>query len=441
MNSNLIYRTSFYVMLSAATAILCGEATDSRLDGFLPIIVTVAGVVAFLMVDRSEQWGIPRDVADILALGTLGILFVEWRADESQPIHALGHWLVYFQLIWYFLPKKTRDDWILFMLGLTQVLIGSVVNTGDLVGVWLFLWAMLAVWVLGLFFLQREARRFSDQARVVAVASPGADPYLGLFDLPFLAASLRVLTLTLVLGGVFFLMLPRHVGGTRARTAGTMTKHLTGFDEEVKLGQLGEILKNDSVVMSVEFTDESDRSISPTGEPLWRGVTLNSYEKGRWRKRFQHSRQLIESLKTFKNDPDHPKTVIHQTIKLEANDSPTLFAIRPILGIWAAATNRLPPDLSPVDGTIFRPEPRGPYDYVVLSDTDPESPQDGELPPSEEGIKVLSGMDADLKAQLAQIALPVVKDLPAKGAEGITARAHAWRPISAIPANSATPWR
>ena len=35
-----------------------------------------------------------------------------------------------------------------------------------------------------------------------------------------------------------------------------MSKHLTGFDEEVVLGQLGEILENDSVVMSVEFADE-----------------------------------------------------------------------------------------------------------------------------------------------------------------------------------------
>ena len=31
--------------------------------------------------------------------------------------------------------------------------IGSVVNPGDTLGVWLFLWSMLAVWVLGLFFL------------------------------------------------------------------------------------------------------------------------------------------------------------------------------------------------------------------------------------------------------------------------------------------------
>ena len=160
MNSNLIYRATFYVMLSAATAILCGESTDSRLDGLLPIIVTAAGVVAFLMVDRSGRWGLPRDLADILALGTLGILFLEYRTDDTRVIHALGHWLVYLQLIKYFLPKTTMDDWFLFLLGLTQVLIGAVINQGDMVGAWLFLWAMLAVWVLGLFFLQREARRF-----------------------------------------------------------------------------------------------------------------------------------------------------------------------------------------------------------------------------------------------------------------------------------------
>ena len=42
-----------------------------------------------------------------------------------------------------------------------------------------------------------------------------------------------------------------------------MAKHLTGFDEEVKLGQLGEILENDSVVMSVEFADE-ERQAGPS---------------------------------------------------------------------------------------------------------------------------------------------------------------------------------
>ena len=53
-----------------------------------------------------------------------------------------------------------------------------------------------------------------------------------------------------------------------------MAKHLTGFDEEVQLGQLGEILENDSVVMSVELADEDRKPASARREPLWRGVTL-----------------------------------------------------------------------------------------------------------------------------------------------------------------------
>ena len=205
-----------------------------------------------------------------------------------------------------------------------------------------------------------------------------------------------------------------------------MTKHLTGFDEEVKLGQLGEILENDSVVMSVEFSDERNRSIPPPGEPLWRGVTLSSYENGRWRRQLQRSRQSIEALKDFRNSLENPRKVIRQVIKLEANDSPTLFAMRPILGLWAGAANQLAPSLSPVDGSITRrPEARGAYDYEVLSDTNVQAPQDGELPPSADGVKALETLDGKLKARLAEIALPLVKDLPGEGIAGVTRRAQA----------------
>ncbi len=164
MKSNLIYRASFYIMLTVATMILCGEATDSRLNWFLPLTTAAAGIVAFLTVDQNRRWGLPRDVANFLALGTLGILYIEYSADPTQIIACLGHWVIYLQLIKYFLPKTAEDDWFLFLLGLTEVLIGSVTNQGDMVGAWLLFWAMLAVWVLGLFFLQREARRFQSEA-------------------------------------------------------------------------------------------------------------------------------------------------------------------------------------------------------------------------------------------------------------------------------------
>ena len=83
VNSILIYRASFYLMLTVATTILCGEATDSRLDSFLPVGVAAAGVLAFFTVDQSRRWGLPRDLANVLALGTLGLLF--WNTGPTTP--------------------------------------------------------------------------------------------------------------------------------------------------------------------------------------------------------------------------------------------------------------------------------------------------------------------------------------------------------------------
>ena len=344
---------------------------------------------------------------------------------RSEPDHRVpGHWLIYLQLIKYFLPKTAQDDWFLFGLGLTEVLIGSVTNQGDMVGAWLLFWAMLAVWVLGLFFLQREARRFQTESTAIALPSPVAkdDPYFGLFDVPYLAASLRVLSLTLLLGGFFFLLLPRQAGETRARSSGTMSKHLTGFDEEVALGQLGEILENDSVVMSVEFVDEDRKAIRPVGEPLWRGVTLIHYENGRWRRMRHHSLQTIVSMSVHDKKGANHREHIRQIIKLEPNDSATLFGIRPVL---EAAGRRINPYMDPVDGTLYRAESRGGYDYEILSDNDPDGPQESEMIPSEAAIGSLREMPVDLRTRFREIALPVIGGRPGRGPRGDRARARA----------------
>ena len=159
MNSYLVYRASFYLMLVVASMALVGDSADGQFAKLYTMAVAVAGAVAFFTVDLHRTWALPRPLANALAVATLGLLYFEYKIDDTQMIQALGHWLVYLQLVKYFLPKTAEDDWFLFLLGLMQVLIGSVVNQSDHVGTWLFLWAMLAVWVLGQFFLQREAHR------------------------------------------------------------------------------------------------------------------------------------------------------------------------------------------------------------------------------------------------------------------------------------------
>ncbi len=190
-----------------------------------------------------------------------------------------------------------------------------------------------------------------------------ADPYPGLLNGAFLVAAVRVPLTTLALGGVIFLLMPRRSSMARTNTSVGPARYLTGFDEEVKLGQLGEILENDSVVMSIELFDSDRNRIAPPVEPLWRGVTMAVYENGRWhRQRPETSSfpsQPIQRLKSNK--------IVRQHIRLEATDSTVLFGLRPMLD--ATAGPRTMPELNANDGTLLRTDPRSEtYDYRVVSE-------------------------------------------------------------------------
>jgi protein-glutamine gamma-glutamyltransferase len=424
MNSYLVYRASFYLMLVVASLALVGDSAEGQFAKLFTMAVTVCGIAAFFTVDLHRRWALPRPLATALAVATLGLLYLEYKVDDTQMIQSLGHWLIYLQLVKYFLPKTAEDDWFLFLLGLMQVLIGSVVNQSDQVGTWLFLWAMLAVWVLGQFFLQREAYRLLPaQKRLVESypVSPLVDPYHGLFDVPYLLATIRVLVTTLALGGLIFLVLPRRAGATRNQANAPMSRHLTGFDEEVQLGQLGEILENDSVVMSVAFTDEDDKTIRPTGEPLWRGVTMLRYDKGRWHRQSKPTQSVV-SFQNQNHRRSRSRRRIHQKINLEPNDSATLFGIRPMLD--ARSDHRFAPHLSTNDGTLFRPDSRGgDYEYDVISDADIDAPQPHESPPGDSD-RLLRTVPAELLPRLREIAEPLIATIATDDEAGMIARAR-----------------
>lgn len=104
-------------------------------------------------------------------------------------------------------------------------------------------------------------------------------PYPGLLGVPLLFASIRVAATTLALGGAIFLLMPRWNSQVAAQRGIPTARHLTGFSDHVQLGQISEILENDTVVMTVELF-QSDERIAPLDELLWRGVVLPSCQGG-----------------------------------------------------------------------------------------------------------------------------------------------------------------
>jgi transglutaminase-like putative cysteine protease len=446
MRFETLYRLSFNVMLFLATlALNIDVARDNPTAPLYPLAVAVAAAIAFVTVDRNPKLGLNRELANLLGLASILLSYAEYRYDPSLLVLAMGHWLVYLQIIKMFLPKTVEDDWFLFLLGLTQVIVGAF-QPGDYVGVVILAWALTAMWTLGLFHLRREAGRVLTPAPEPATPAspepePGPepkavplvhslrepDPYPNLVNGPFLASVSGMAMLTLLLGGLIFLLMPRWESDRARRfRAQGMTSHLTGFSDSVKLGQMGEILENDSIVMSIEMFDSNDRRVTPELEGLWRGISLQRYENGRW------SRSRARPVEFEEKDilDARPLRTIRQMIKLEQVDTDVLFAMRPIR--WADG-----PDLvmNRNDGSLYRLDLRpdvayiprmnrnpGAYSYTVLSaPASPLQPFENYPSPSVIETELLAVPEA-IRPRLTALAEGVVRDIPA---EDPVARAEA----------------
>ena len=412
MKFQAIYRASFYLMLTFATLVLSIDATDDNAFAMLyPLVVAIASVLAFVTVDRNPKLALSREVASWLAIGTMIPSVLEWYHNDHLLLLSAAHWLVYLELVKMFLPKSVEDDWFLFLLGLVQVLVGGVLSQSDKVGIALFVWALLALWVLTLFALHREALRMKDapMGTSAAVRFDRSEPYRGLLDLPFAFSTAKVAATTLALGGLIFLATPRFSSMGDSKGGGVAGKHLTGFDDEVKLGELGEILENDSPVMSVELVDTENARIIPDEsiEYRWRGISLDRYESGRWYRPRPREGSYIHGLpERFRG-----ARITRQLVKMEPTDNPILFGLRPVVGT-GAPDDRYAPNMSTLDGSFFRTDPRAiSFDYWIDSFDKADSPQQGEDYPSRDYIRRLTAISPKLKARLRPIALTLVEGI------------------------------
>jgi transglutaminase-like putative cysteine protease len=440
MSFRSLYRASLYLMLVLANTILSVDAGSlNRFAMLFPVAVALASCAAFLTVDRDPKRGLSRDLANFLAMGSFGIAFLEYWSDYGNLLLlALGHWLTYLMLVKMFLPKTTEDDWFLFLLGLVQVLIGVFISQSDAVGQLLTAWALLAVWTLGLFHLHREAERpIAVPGVTITPAPPRVNPYPGLVNRSFLIGAFGIACLTFFLGAFIFLLMPRwsaRAGSTSRGQPGP--SYLTGFSGSVRLGQLGEILENDQIVMTIESFDEDDQKIHPPEDSLWRGSILVDYDGRSWSKDKDYPPDYYRRIAHI----EPPVRFRRHTIKLEPIQTEYLFAPRPFFRVAGRTTEIL---YNTHDSTIARrnePLPQGViaafsnrgagFDYQVFTFADPHSIQPYEVYPAHFPLgprrslyeAMLAIPNQDLADRLASIAQEVVAKIPAHNHE---ARARA----------------
>jgi transglutaminase-like putative cysteine protease len=351
--AGLLFRTSLYAAISLATiGLWMGE--DDPLP--YPWLVIFCVVAAYAFTDLWGIFTIPPSLHPWLAVGVVAFFVREEMASyRIDPVMPLGHLMMLFQIILLFHAKTHRTDWLLLLTSFLQMLIAALHNNRVEFGILMGTFLALIVWTMTQFLLLREFERYTQ----MAVRQPGRSAWKRSVAGSF-GSSLVIFAAAILL----FLVIPRRGQSAWVPAPQRPGQYLSGFDERIRLGQLGTILESDEEVMTVRMFDEEGEPYDPSDEPYWRGVALTHYEGGpeggRWERRLEIEAKSPPWART-------PDRYVRQEIRLQGIHRDILFGIWPAFQGYTRSGEPLGRMMR--DGTLVRPEdaPGGALQYSVES--------------------------------------------------------------------------
>ena len=181
------------------------------------------------------------------------------------------HLMLFATLVRLLSSRSNRDYAFLAMLAVTCMLASAIltVETGFLIALAIFL--VLAVST----FVALEIRRGANDA-VSPPLEPGS-PLAHRLNRALVLTSALVAIGTLAIGAVIFFMLPRVTTGYLS-ALNLQPKLMTGFSDDVTLGEIGEIQKSSAVVMRIHI--DGDPTLAEGVH--WRGIVLTNFDGRRW---------------------------------------------------------------------------------------------------------------------------------------------------------------
>jgi transglutaminase-like putative cysteine protease len=283
------FRTSLSLLI--LTSILTLVSTG-KLDAFSSIVGPLAALY------KSYRWwhGRPPELSHRAATWFVLVYLVFFPFDAlflsrifvgnsaNPPLFAalLGsvHFLIYVTLARFYSAASDRDALFLTMLSFSGILAAAVLTVDTTFLIFFFVFMLFGVAA----FVGMELRR----GAVGSVSlTPGAQPEREKKLTRALSlAALSVALGAIVFGSGLFFFFPRFNAGYLGRTSFNPSL-VTGFTDNVELGQIGEIKKNSAVVMRVQ-----------TGKPVgydrlrWRGIALTAFDGKRWSST-EHSAQTL----------------------------------------------------------------------------------------------------------------------------------------------------
>jgi hypothetical protein len=320
-----LFPISVYLLLAFASGILMyseasGLTTNAEQAVFPSILTIPLSFVAYHLSERRSKIVLSGWRANVLGLIALIAAAYEFRSDDLEGRLLSGtHLLVYLAWIVMFLQKNREHYWWMIALGLLQVAVSSVLTRDVTYGFLLIVFTLLTIWTVSLFTVfqayqdeaemggkehasglsQRLSPRLVRAGHGISLFGTSSRSIGGIeydsnakwIGLRFGGRTLIIAGGCLFVGSLFFFFTPRLWSNINPFTDETLAgRTVTGYSDQVKLGQMGEILESNQPVLSVKIFKPNNEQISVENfiaeygfdEPYFRGGVMSTYDRGEW---------------------------------------------------------------------------------------------------------------------------------------------------------------
>ncbi len=343
----------------------------------IPTVFTVVlAPLAYVFNEQRQRVRLSTRTAGILGAVAIVLTLIELfgvaalvEAGESTERRVLAgaHLLGYLTWISLFQSKEPRQYWWLVALGLMQVAVGAILSSTPVFGVLFFLYFFLGLWTRSVFSLFQAEQSFlvagrsssgllaeqtSGSGLIAQLVHHQVDDFRNSIQLDanqqwinrrFVAGVLSISLFSLLVGMTFFFLTPRvRMPQTPIYDdSDNMPIHtVTGFRNDVQLGQIGQILESNAKAFEVRFFAASiadvheydvERVAASCGydEPTFRGSVMGIYENGHWAQ-LPESGRWKELLTPSERDRTND---VRQEYVLADASTKTLFCMQPVHGV------------------------------------------------------------------------------------------------------------
>jgi protein-glutamine gamma-glutamyltransferase len=274
------FRASLLLLIFTSVSTL---ALTGKLDPFTAVLAPAAVVYKAVRWWQGRANELQNSRATWLVIAYLGFfpvdVFILSRVlvqnSANPPLYAAlmaaVHFLMFVMLVRLYSAASDRDAVFLSMLAFAGILAAAVLTVDTT-----FLICFFAFLIFGVAtFTGMELRRAANGALTITVPA-GQIERESQLNRALGYASLSVALGAILIGGTLFFFFPRFTAGYLGRTSFNPAL-MTGFTDDVELGQIGEIKKDSTIVMRVETG-------KPVGYPglRWRGIALANFDGKRW---------------------------------------------------------------------------------------------------------------------------------------------------------------